>query len=166
MRRDVPVREVRDELEQRLAEVLVRRARTCAAHLRQELPRLRLELRRAERIARVRPEQREQHRPARRQRPPRPPQVQRARMPVPDRLLPRRVPRHLGDREVHLGEALAVLGDHAVTLLVSSGLRLCPFLLQLRIRRLALVARYSQGRHLVFSSNMDRLAEKLVSVRE
>ena len=31
---------------------------------------------------------------------------------MPDRLLPRRVPRHLGDREVHLGEALAVLGDH------------------------------------------------------
>ena len=32
---------------------------------------------------------REDHRPRRRQRPPRPPQMQRARMPVADRLLPR-----------------------------------------------------------------------------
>src|SRR5215467_13172925 len=33
---------------------------------------------------------RKDHRPCRRQRPPRPPQVQGARMPMPDRLLPRR----------------------------------------------------------------------------
>ena len=35
-------------------------------------------------------------------------------MPVPDRLLPCGVPRHLGYREVHLGEALAVLRDHVI----------------------------------------------------
>lgn len=68
----IPVREIPDELEQRLAQVLVRRA-DPAQNLRQHLPRLRLELRRAERIAWVWPQQREQHRPARSQRPPRPP---------------------------------------------------------------------------------------------
>ena len=44
VRRVIPVREVRDELEQRLAKVFVRRTRIAAAHLGQELPRLPLAL--------------------------------------------------------------------------------------------------------------------------
>ena len=53
--------------------------------------------------------------PRLRQRPPRPSQVQRrwVRVPVPYRLLPRRVPRYLGDGEVHLGQPLAVGGSWA-----------------------------------------------------
>lgn len=35
-------------------------------------------------------------------------------MPVPNRLLPRGVPRYLRDREVHFGKALALLWDHVL----------------------------------------------------
>ena len=84
----------------------------AAGDLPQELPRLRLELRRAQRIARVRPEERRAAPPGTTPADAAPTRDAACRMPVTDRLLPRRVPRHLGDREVHLGEALAVLGDH------------------------------------------------------
>src|SRR3990172_6375089 len=52
--------------------------------------------------------------------------MQRAQIPVPDRLLPRRVPRHLRDQEVHLGEALAVLGGHRPFLLLPGFFRPPP----------------------------------------
>jgi hypothetical protein len=52
---------------------------------------------------------REDHRPRRRQRPPRPPQVQRARVPVPDRLLPRRGLVDGFERERDLDELLRLL---------------------------------------------------------
>ena len=44
----------------------------------------------------------EHNRPARGQRPPRPPDVQRGDMPMPDRLLPRRLLRHLLERQCYL----------------------------------------------------------------
>ena len=56
---------------------------------------------------------REQHRPARRQRPPRPPQMQRRGMPVPDRLLPRRSRVDRPQRQRDLDELLAVSGRHS-----------------------------------------------------
>ena len=43
-------------------------------------------------------------------------QMERGRMPVPDRLLPRRVPGHLGDRKVDLGQPPARSGNHDTTI--------------------------------------------------
>ena len=57
---------------------------------------------RAVRVGRVRPQRRTDHRPARRQRPSRPPDVQRRDVPMPDRLLPPRVGRDPGDGQVNL----------------------------------------------------------------
>ncbi len=88
-------------------------------HRGQEPAGLRLELSRAERIARVRQEKPEEHRPTRRQRPPRPPEVEGAWVPVPDRLLPRRVPRHLRDRKIALRQAFAFFRDHVLPRLTS-----------------------------------------------
>jgi len=51
---------------------------------------------------------REEHRPRRRERPPRPPQVQRARVPVPDRFLPRRGLVDGVERQGDLDELLAL----------------------------------------------------------
>jgi len=76
------------------------RVRQQLLHRAQNLPRLLLKVLRPVLVARVREQQRQQHHPRRSQRPPRPPQVQRTRMPVPNRLLPRRVPRHFGDGEI------------------------------------------------------------------
>jgi len=86
-------------------------------------PRLPPERLRAMRVAGVRQQQRHQHRPRGGQRPTRPPQVQGRRMPVPDRLLPRRVPRDLGDGEVDLRQPLARLGDHGC--MIQRGMTLC-----------------------------------------
>jgi hypothetical protein len=108
----VPVGEVRDEAQQRVPQILVGLSRIGPAHVAQALARLDLEPGGAQGIARVGPEQRQQYRAARGERPPRPPQVQRGGVPVPDRLLPGRVPAHLRDGEVDLGEALAGFGDH------------------------------------------------------
>ena len=110
MRRHVPIGERPDEPQQRLPQFLVALRRL--PHGAQDLSRLPLERLRAAGVARVRQQQRQQHRSAGCQRPPRPPQMQRRRMPVANRLLPRRVLRHDGDREVDFGKALALSGDH------------------------------------------------------
>ena len=60
---------------------------------------------------------REDHRPRRRQRPPRPPQVQRARMPVPDRLLPRRC---LVDRLERQGDFDEFFGHNVLSIALAS----------------------------------------------
>ena len=64
------------------------------------------ERRRAQFVRRVGPQRRADHRPARRQRPPRPPDVQRRDVPVPDRLLAPRVRRDALDGQVDLDQAL------------------------------------------------------------
>lgn len=56
--------------------------------------------------------QREQHRPTRSQRPPRPPQIQRRGMPVPDRLLPRRRSIDRLQRDGDFDQFLFVLFGH------------------------------------------------------
>ena len=68
----------------------------------QNLPGLDDELGWAVLVRRVRQQQRHQHRATGRQRTPGPPEVQRAGMAVPDRLLARGVFRHHGDRKVDL----------------------------------------------------------------
>jgi hypothetical protein len=78
----------------------------AARALAQQCPGFRLELGRAVCVRRIGQEQAQQHAPAR------PPQMERGRVAVPDRLLPRGV---LGDDrlgKVHLGQAFAFLGDH------------------------------------------------------
>ena len=128
----VPIGEVRDELQQSAPQPRIRfdgfrPAPRPPVHGEQNPPRLLLERRRAMFVARVRQQQRHQHRPRRRQRPPRPPQMQRGGMPMPNGLLPHRMTRHLGNGEIHFGEALAVLGDHDRVPLVylSQLFRLC-----------------------------------------
>ena len=106
-----PVGEVGDEGQQSPPQFRVTRRRL--PHRAQNLSRLPLELVRAVLVARVRQQQGEQDRPRGGQRPPRPPQVQGAGMPVANRLLPRRVPGNLGYGKVHLGKALALAWDHA-----------------------------------------------------
>ena len=63
---------------------------------------------RAKRIGRVGPERRADHRPARRQRPPRPPDVQRRDMPMPNRLLPPRMGGDSGDGQIDFDQAFGV----------------------------------------------------------
>ena len=104
----VPIGEVRDELQQDAPQPVVR-LDGLRPPLRPPLmpkqnpPRRALERRRTVFVARVRQQQRHQHRPTRRQRPARPPQMQRARMPMPNRLLPHGVTGDLGDWEVDFG---------------------------------------------------------------
>ena len=62
-------------------------------------------------IRRVRPQRRANHRPTRGQRSPRPPDVQRRDMPVPDRLLAPRMGGDALDRQIDFDEALGILGD-------------------------------------------------------
>ena len=59
-------------------------------------------------LRRVRPQRRANDRPARRQRPPRPPDMQRGNVPVPDGLLPPRVRRDALDGQVNFDEAAGV----------------------------------------------------------
>ena len=117
--RHVPIGEVRDELQQNAPQPVVRVDGLIPPPRpplvpQQHPPRVFLERRRTVFVARVRQQQRHQHRPTRRQRPPRPPQMQRARMPMPNRLLPHRMTGNFGDWEVDLGEALAGFRDHRV----------------------------------------------------
>jgi hypothetical protein len=67
------------------------------------------ERRRAVFIRRVRPQRRTNHRPARCQRSPRPPDVQRGNMPVPDGFLAPRVRGDALDRQVNFDEAFGVI---------------------------------------------------------
>ena len=61
-------------------------------------------------IRRVGPQGRADHRPTRRQRTPRPPDVQRGNMPMPDGLLAPRVRGDALDRQVNFDEAFGILG--------------------------------------------------------
>jgi hypothetical protein len=63
-------------------------------------------------ILRIGPQRRANHRPTSRQRTPRPPDVQRRNMPMPNRLLPPRVRRNAGDGQVHFDQAFRVLVGH------------------------------------------------------
>ncbi len=123
----IPVGKVGDEIEERAAKlhgvveqrrVGPRRAEAFAAfdaHARQPFVRRppehlpahrRHELRRALCIRRVRPERRTNDRPASRQRPPRPPDVQGGNMPMANGFLPPRMRRDAPDRQVDFDEAL------------------------------------------------------------
>src|SRR5207247_9836759 len=64
-------------------------------------------------IARIGPKGRADDRPTRRQRPPRPPDVQRGDVPVADRLLPPRVRGDAGDGEFDFDEAFGEFGHRA-----------------------------------------------------
>ena len=59
-------------------------------------------------VRRVRPESRANHRPTRRQRSPRPPDVKRGDVPMPDGFLAPRVRRNPLDRQVNFNEAFGV----------------------------------------------------------
>ena len=76
------------------------RASVCAAALTKS--------RRAIFIRRVRPQRRANHRPTRRQRSPRPPDVQRGNMPMPDGFLAPRVRGDALDGQVNFDEAFGV----------------------------------------------------------
>ena len=65
--------------------------------------------RRAERVRRVRPERRAQDRATSRQRPSRPPDMQRRNMPVPDRFLAPRMRRDRLHREIHFNQSFWVI---------------------------------------------------------
>jgi hypothetical protein len=82
----IPVREVADKLKQPLLKANITMF-SLTLDPSQKGTRLLVKLRRTVHIARVRQEQREQHRAARGQRSPRPPEMKRARMPMPDGLL-------------------------------------------------------------------------------
>ena len=110
VRRQVPVGELADEPEQRLAQLGVIRRRL--PHRAQDGGRLPLEGVRAVRVERIGQQQGQQHGARGGERAPRPPEMERGRMPVADRLLPRRVPGHLGDRKVDLGQPPARPGNH------------------------------------------------------
>ena len=64
---------------------------------------------RASRVRWVGPERGAYHRPARRQRSPRPPDVERGDVPMPDRLLPPRMGGDALDGQVNFDEALGVV---------------------------------------------------------
>ena len=110
MRRHVPVGERPDEPQQRLPQLVVVLRRL--PHGAQGLSRLPLEWLWTAHVARIRQQQCQQHHAAGRQRPTRPPEMQRRRMPVADRLFPRRVLRHQCDRKVDFSETLAGSGNH------------------------------------------------------
>ena len=122
----VPIGEAGDEPEEGPPQPLVRRDRRRPSlgppvHGEEGLPGRLPEPLRAMRVAGVRQQQRQQHRPRRRQRAARPPEMQGRRMAVADRLLPRRFPRHLGDREIHLRQPLARARDHRFRLPETTG---------------------------------------------
>ena len=76
----------------------------------------------AVRVERIGQQQGQQHGARRGERAPRPPEMERGRMAVADRLLPRRVPGHLGDRKVDLGQPPARSRNHD-TKIAATGLR-------------------------------------------
>src|SRR5205823_423667 len=63
---------------------------------------------RAKRVCRVGPERRANHRSARRERSPRPPDMERGNVAVPDGLLPPRVRRDTLDRQINFDEAFGI----------------------------------------------------------
>ena len=129
----VPIGEVGDEVEERAAElnriveqlpVSTRLLETRAAFTAEQfltfvrspgkhlLPRLVDECCRTKRISRVRPKRGANHRTTSRQRPPRPPNVQRRNVPMPNRFLPPRMRRDALDRQVNFDEALGIGRHH------------------------------------------------------
>src|SRR5437764_1121305 len=66
------------------------------------------ELRRTQLVGGIEPQGSADALPTRRQRPPRPPDVQRRNVPMPDRLLPPRMGRDAGNGQVHFDEPLRI----------------------------------------------------------
>src|SRR5262245_26797177 len=115
MSRMVPVGKLGDESQKVLAQVLVR-GTGCSSNLREQLPRLRLELQRAGTIAGVRKQQRGQNSAGRCQRPSCPRQMQCIRMAVANVLLACGMFAYRRDRKVDLGQSLAIFRDHSLAL--------------------------------------------------
>jgi hypothetical protein len=110
--RVVPICKVTNEGEQRVAKSLVGFL-SGTTHLSQLAARHLLESLWAKRIAWVGQQQGKQNSTTRRKRPTRPPQVQRTWVTMPNRFFPSRLATYLGNRKIHLGEALAFSRYHS-----------------------------------------------------